>query len=172
LKASVPLFTLTVPALLNGTSNSVVAAPLWFSVPLAWLLKASVPPLLIIVGVFSASLFSALKVPVLLKTLLPALARISLPSVHVTVPKLLTVRALKDLLVAPLIARVAAGAIAVVPPPPIVPSVQFNVSVTVTVAVPPSVPLRVPPVIEVATLKLAVPALAPVPLMLVLPVRV
>jgi hypothetical protein len=169
LKPSVPLFTLTVPALVNGTSNSVVATPLWFSVPPTRLLKARVPPLLIILGVFSASLFSPLKVPVLLlKTLLPPLARISPRSAHVTVPMLLTARALTNLFDAPLIARFAAGAITVVPPPPIVPPVQFKVPVSVAVALPPSVPpLRVPPLIEVGALKLALPRLT-----LVWPVRV
>ena len=94
LKPSVPLFTLTVPALLNGTSNSVVVpTPFSFSVPPAWLLKVRVPPLLIM-----RVLFRALKVPALLKTLLPALARISVESLaHVTVPTLSTVRALKNL---------------------------------------------------------------------------
>jgi hypothetical protein len=158
LKSNVPLLRLTVPALANGTSNPVVVAtPVLFNVPPAWLLKVRVPPLSDM-----RVLFCALKIPALLKTLLPAPARISVESLaHVTVPVLVTVRALKNLFTrAPLIARFAAGATTVVPPPPIVPPVQFKVPVTVAVALPPSVPpLRVPPLIEVGTLKLALPRL-------------
>jgi hypothetical protein len=126
-RLSVPLVTLTVLALLNGTANCVVPAPLLFSVPPAWLLKVSVPATLLM-----CELFCALKVPLLLKTLLPPLLWISPASlVQVAVPALLMVRPLNNLTPAPLIVRVAPAAIVVVAPPLIVPAVQFNAPLTV-----------------------------------------
>jgi hypothetical protein len=94
-------------------------------------------------------------------------ARLSVPLLTVTVPALLKSRVLVTT-PPPLTVTLAAGAIAVVPVPPIVPPVQLRAPVSVAVALPPSAPpLRVPPVIEAATLKFALP-----PLMLVFPVMV
>jgi hypothetical protein len=94
-------------------------------------------------------------------------ATLSVPLVTLTVPALLKARVpVTD--TTPLVVTVASEAIAVVPVPLIVPPVQLSAPVSVAVALPPSVPPpSVPPVIEAATLKLALPAL-----MLVVPVMV
>src|SRR5437868_6575117 len=134
-RANVPVCTSTAPVLVNGIPIVVVPVPadlrkvpLLLKLPeLNWLKSPAI--------VLSVCIFQS---PELLMTA-PEPVRMR-PSVHVSVPALVSVRVTRSLSPAPLRSNVAPTAMVVLPVPLIVPAVHVDGPKKVTVSEPDSVP--------------------------------
>ena len=136
-KSSVPSAALTIPALLNATPMLVlVLVPALLNVPLAVLPKLPAAPT---PAATSESSF-ALKIPPFTK-LAPLLSE-SVPSLRLADPSLVSVRPSRVLVATALTFSTAVAGTVKVPPPVIVPPVQFNVPPAAIPTFP--LPLKVP----------------------------